>query len=825
MTRLCSPLFALLLFAVPVSAQTRSVTPARRGAPVVARVVRFDALPRITAAPSGAPIPIEEGEVPMGEEALEQLKRAPAPDVNTLPHVTLDRAARTNSMTPLAPVFGVNFEGITQGRYIPSEPTVASGPLNVFSAGNTSVTVTDRDGSNRVEIPGSTFFGVPLAENNINDPVCWFDPHYGRFLALVFTHGSTWAKFYLAISQTADARGAWYVYTFDQTLDGTTPTTNWSDFEGLGVSADKIAMTSQQYSQTNAYKYQKIRVIDRALAYAGGPVPYVDLVNFAPPPGGNVNNLFVTKAGRNLTASDSTIHVFTVRYAGGSNVAYRTITGPPSAPVLSAGSLISVSSYTAPPDAVQKGTTTLVPTNDCRTPEFFVRDGILTIAWHTGVQIQGTTYSGIRLFRMDTSDQSVLTDVTYAAAGSYYYYPAAVADSVGTVFVGFDASSATEYPSVYATGKRRGDTQLQPSVVLHAGHNFTLQERWGDYTGIDLDASATGPGGSSAWYAGQYAYGNSVFRTQINQLTFTYGQVAGTLLQDCDGDSATTSDRAPLAGASVELRQNGSAVATTVTDSTGAWSFGWLESGVYELGPFLSGGDAAVDATPGTGANSQTRTGRGTIQLDLTNAQTATGNQFVVAPAKPVPALASIEPSTRAAGDSSFTLTVTGSAFATCSVVQIDGSARPTTWVDAGTLTAAIPSSDVATAGTRAVTVFTPAPGGGTSNAGSLEVSGGTLAVGNASVRELALAPVRPNPTTGSATIRYALPREGNVRLQVMDIQGREVARLESGSRPAGEHTVTWNARRGDRTIGAGLYLVRLEAEGRTLTRRVVVSP
>jgi len=34
-----------------------------------------------------------------------------------------------------------------------------------------------------------------------------------------------------------------------------------------------------------------------------------------------------------------------------------------------------------------------------------------------------------------------------------------------------------------------------------------------------------------------------------------------------------------------------------------------------------------------------------------------------------------------------------------------------------------------------------------------------------------------------------------------------------------------WNARSGGRTLAAGLYLVRLEVEGRTLTRRVVLSP
>jgi len=729
MTRLCAPMLVILMFAVPAFAQSNSVAGVRGDRAVVARVIHFDALPRVATAPVGAAIPVEEGEEPIGEAAMEALKRRPAPDIRTLPRVTLDRGAGLPFSTEsMAPVPGTNFEGITQGRYIPSEPTCAAGPLNIFSAGNTSVTVTDRDGSNRVEIPGSIFFGAPVAEENINDPVCWFDPHHGRFLALAFTHGPTWSNFYLAISQTSDARGAWYVYTFEYMYGGT-----WSDFEGLGVSADKIAITSQQYTQSSQYMYQRIRVFDRALAYSGAPVALIEFWNFPPPPGGDLSDVYITKAGRNLGASDSTIHLFTVRSNGGTNVSYRSITGPPAAPVLSAGNRVTVAPYTPPPEAVQKGTTTLVNTGGCRTPEFFVRDGVLTIAWHTGVQISGTNYSGIRLFRMRTGDRAVLADETYAGAGRYYYYPSAVADSVGTVFVGFGASSATEYPSVYATGKRRGDTQLQPSVLLHAGHNFTLQERWGDYTGIDLDAFATGPAGSSAWYAGQYAYGNSVFRTQINRLTYTYGRVTGTLLQDVDGDSATTADRSPLAGGSVVLKQGGVTVATAITGATGGWSFGWLESGVYDAESVPPPGGAATDAAPGLGANSQTRTGRGSLRFNLTDAQTASGNLFVVGPA-------------------------------------------------------------------------------------------GSVAVEDGLPRELSL-DLRPNPTTGSATIRYALPREANVRLSVLDIQGREVARLENSARPAGEHSLVWNARSGGRTLAAGLYLVRLEVEGRTLTRRVVLSP
>jgi hypothetical protein len=78
------------------------------------------------------------------------------------------------------------------------------------------------------------------------------------------------------------------------------------------------------------------------------------------------------------------------------------------------------------------------------------------------------------------------------------------------------------------------------------------------------------------------------------------------------------------------------------------------------------------------------------------------------APAAPV--LSSITPPTAAAGGSGFTLTATGQNFVPTSVVQVNGNARATTFGTSTSLTAAILAGDIASAGTLAVTVATPAP-------------------------------------------------------------------------------------------------------------------
>ena len=82
-----------------------------------------------------------------------------------------------------------------------------------------------------------------------------------------------------------------------------------------------------------------------------------------------------------------------------------------------------------------------------------------------------------------------------------------------------------------------------------------------------------------------------------------------------------------------------------------------------------------------------------------------------------------------------------------------------------------------------------------------------------------------PNPATPKTAIRFSLAREGHARLAIYDVQGREVVRLLDGSRPAGEQMAPWNGRdQNQQPVPSGVYFYRLEAEGRSLSRRLVMT-
>ena len=100
------------------------------------------------------------------------------------------------------------------------------------------------------------------------------------------------------------------------------------------------------------------------------------------------------------------------------------------------------------------------------------------------------------------------------------------------------------------------------------------------------------------------------------------------------------------------------------------------------------------------------------------------GKSFTINAANnPVPTLTTISPSSATAGGAAFTLTVTGSNFIATSKVRWNGADRTTTYISSGQLTAAIPATDIVAAGTTSVTVFNPAPGGGTSSAQTFTIN------------------------------------------------------------------------------------------------------
>ncbi len=76
-----------------------------------------------------------------------------------------------------------------------------------------------------------------------------------------------------------------------------------------------------------------------------------------------------------------------------------------------------------------------------------------------------------------------------------------------------------------------------------------------------------------------------------------------------------------------------------------------------------------------------------------------------------------------------------------------------------------------------------------------------------------------PNPFNPSTTISFTTTKRGQVSLKVFDLLGGEVATVQNGSLDAGTHTIMFDASK----LRSGVYMYRLQAEGKSLSRRMVV--
>jgi hypothetical protein len=78
--------------------------------------------------------------------------------------------------------------------------------------------------------------------------------------------------------------------------------------------------------------------------------------------------------------------------------------------------------------------------------------------------------------------------------------------------------------------------------------------------------------------------------------------------------------------------------------------------------------------------------------------------------------------------------------------------------------------------------------------------------------------------TAQGRRIRFGIPRSSPVTISLFDVTGRLIAVPVDDVRSAGDYEVLWNGRaRSGRSVGSGVYFVRLSAPDFTASRRLVL--
>ena len=76
-----------------------------------------------------------------------------------------------------------------------------------------------------------------------------------------------------------------------------------------------------------------------------------------------------------------------------------------------------------------------------------------------------------------------------------------------------------------------------------------------------------------------------------------------------------------------------------------------------------------------------------------------------------------------------------------------------------------------------------------------------------------------PNPFNSTTTLSYSLSGTSDVTIAIYDINGLLITTLLNGNQSAGDHSLLWNAE----NTSAGIYFVRMETDGFSDTRKIVL--
>jgi len=338
-----------------------------------------------------------------------------------------------------------------------------------------------------------------------------------------------------------------------------------------------------------------------------------------------------------------------------------------------------------------------------------------------------------------------------AGASTFYAFPSVAVNKFDDMLIGYSRFAVTQFASANYSFRNAADpaNTLQADVVLKAGEDTYIknfgsgQVRWGDYSNTVVDPVND----TDMWTIQEYA------------------------VDDVPPGTAESDDRWGTWWGRVVVAPTNADLAVTITDSPDPATVGnnlIYTITVTNFGPVdpansvlvtdtLPAGVTFVSAVPSPQGTCNESSGtvmcnlltiisgaNATVTLTVTptatnpalsNTASVTGNVIdgvagndsataMTTVDNPVPALTTLNPNTAFVGGPAFTLTVNGTNFLNpASTVQWNGTARTTTFVSSTQLQAAITAADIAAVRMASVTVVNGPPGGGTSNALTLNIA------------------------------------------------------------------------------------------------------
>jgi hypothetical protein len=433
------------------------------------------------------------------------------------------------------PAPSLTFEGLSSNdtaaafgfRAIPPDTTGDVGLNHYVQATNLLLRVFDKNGApltppfklSQIYAPLNT----PCAARDDGDPIVLYDPLADRWLLSSFCTFQPPFRQMIAVSQTGDPTGAYYVYEFVM------PNFKLNDYSKFGVWRDAYFMTTDQfvgqdYAGTGAFAFDKEKMLrgEPSAGYVyfdlaspstirlGGMLP-ADLDGLTPPPAG-APGIFVSYTATEYGDAADAIKLFN----------YRPNFASPSLSTFTeqAGSPLAVAVFDPTSALDRQDIRQPAPGDflDAQSDRLMYRvayrnfGGAESLVLNKTVRVSGASEiyrAGVRLYELRRANSGSLFQVQNQATTAFdsnlsRWMASAAQDSQGNLAVGYSTSSAMEEPSIVYSGRAATDApntlRGEQLVVDGKGVQTAFGYRWGDYSTMSVDPADD----CTFWYTNQY---------------------------------------------------------------------------------------------------------------------------------------------------------------------------------------------------------------------------------------------------------------------------------------------------------------------------------
>ena len=449
-------------------------------------------------------------------------------------------------------------------------------------------------------LPNNSFWtslGGVCANTNNGDPILVFDEQAHRWLASQFAFPSSGTHQCIAISQTADPTGAWYLYDYQ------TSATLFMDYPKFGVWPDATYnayfMTYNEFNASGtafvgagAFAFERAKMLTgdpnaQMIYFDEGPVnpnyggQLPGDLDGAPPAAGTPGYFFELDDTGTVTDTLS-IWEFRPDWTTPVNSTFG-INGNPNR------TLATDNFNTLNTGIPQPGTSQRL---DTLADRLMYRAAIRSFGGYTSMLLNhtvdvGSGMAGIQWveIRDSAGTWGINQQGTYAPSDGVYRWMGSIAQDVqGNMGLGFSVANATDvYPSIRYTGRLAGDPlgtlpQGEATIINGSGNQTGSAGRWGDYSmmGVDPQDQCT------FWYTQEYIQvsGGANWQTRVGSFKFPSCAIGpqGTLT----GAVTNVATTAPIAGAKVQASSSPTQTFSTVTNGSGGYTL-YLPVGTYAV--------------------------------------------------------------------------------------------------------------------------------------------------------------------------------------------------------------------------------------------------